>query len=174
MPIGATRTSVGAFTVRVLTGSEGEACEAFVRRLARDDIRMRFGSPRCSIQSLLPSWTAPSHNVAFGAVTAAGEILGIANLPRLAAGAAELGLIVRSDYKRRGVGRALIAEAVRWAAGHGVSHIVGIILAENRPMLALAEAAGFRASRCVQPWIDVYLDVATERAAQRPQPTSAD
>lgn len=157
--IGATKPLAKDFTVRVLTGSDISACDTFVSRLAREDIRMRFGSPRCPVQYLLPAPRAASQDIAFAAVSAAGEILGIANLPRLTADAAELGLIVRSDYQRRGVGRSLIEHAAQWASGHDVSHIVGLILAENRPMLRLAHATGFRASPRVLPWVEVCLEI---------------
>jgi acetyltransferase len=53
---------------------------------------------------------------------------------------------VRSDVKRRGLGRVLLERIVQHALEHGMTELVGSVLAENRPMLALARIAGFRAA----------------------------
>jgi acetyltransferase len=52
---------------------------------------------------------------------------------------------VRSDLKHRGLGRALLQRLLRHAVDEGMTEVLGSVLAENRPMLALAEVAGFRA-----------------------------
>ena len=54
-----------------------------------------------------------------------------------------LGMGVRRGWRRRGVGRALLAEAVRWAPTAGVSRIELYVYARNTPAIRLYESFGF-------------------------------
>ena len=57
---------------------------------------------------------------------------------------AALGLMVASDQRRRGVGRALLDEAVRWARESGIRKLELYVLPHNEGAVALYEAYGFR------------------------------
>ncbi|MBV8166453.1 MAG: GNAT family N-acetyltransferase, partial [Alphaproteobacteria bacterium] len=56
---------------------------------------------------------------------------------------AEYAVVVRSDWKRRGLGRALMRAIIDHARERGTGEIFGIILTENTPMIDLARALGF-------------------------------
>jgi putative acetyltransferase len=56
---------------------------------------------------------------------------------------ADLGLMVAASHRRRGIGRALLEEAVRWARGAGVSKLELHVFPWNAPAIALYEAFGF-------------------------------
>lgn len=57
---------------------------------------------------------------------------------------ADLGLMVASGHRRRGIGRALLEEAVAWARSAGVRKLELHVFPWNEPALALYEAFGFR------------------------------
>jgi acetyltransferase len=58
---------------------------------------------------------------------------------------AEFAVIVRSDVKGRGLGRALLEKMIRYCRARGTRELVGQVLAENRRMLSLARDLGFQA-----------------------------
>ena len=57
---------------------------------------------------------------------------------------ADLGVMVASGYRGRGIGRALLEQAVEWARRSGVSKLELHVFPHNRPALALYESFGFR------------------------------
>ena len=56
---------------------------------------------------------------------------------------ADLGLMVASDARRQGVGRALLAAAVEWARGAGVRKLELHVFPWNDAAISLYEAFGF-------------------------------
>lgn len=57
---------------------------------------------------------------------------------------ADLGLMVAPHHRRRGIGAALLAAAVEWAAGAGVRKLELHVFPHNEPAIALYEHFGFR------------------------------
>jgi RimJ/RimL family protein N-acetyltransferase len=57
---------------------------------------------------------------------------------------ADLGLMVAIGWRRRGIGRALLAQAVEWAQGAGVRKLELHVFPHNEPAIALYEDFGFR------------------------------
>lgn len=147
--------AIRPFTVRELAASDAHACAVFIRHLDPEDIRFRFASWHVSPGHLWPRDDGAADGAAFVAVDAAEAVLGVINLIRLSAGAAEIAVIVRSDCKRRGIGRALLDRAAQWAADAHMDELVGLVLTENTAMLALAHAMGFRSSR----WDGYFVEV---------------
>jgi RimJ/RimL family protein N-acetyltransferase len=56
---------------------------------------------------------------------------------------ADLGLMVAKSHRRLGIGRALLAQAVEWARGAGVSKLELHVFPHNEAALALYESFGF-------------------------------
>src|ERR1700736_3549735 len=66
-------------------------------------------------------------------------------LPRCAyRGTAELSVYVDERFRRRGIARKLLEEAIRRAPALGVTAMVGLIFGHNEASLALFERLGFR------------------------------
>ena len=57
---------------------------------------------------------------------------------------ADLGLMVAIGWRRRGVGRALLAQAVEWARGAGIRKLELHVFPHNEPAISLYEDFGFR------------------------------
>ncbi|MBI5119755.1 MAG: GNAT family N-acetyltransferase [Rhodospirillales bacterium] len=55
----------------------------------------------------------------------------------------EYAIVVRSDLKGKGLGRVLMEKMIRYCKARGTRWMVGQALADNRPMLILAELLGF-------------------------------
>lgn len=132
------------YLIRKLQSTEMDACDAFFSRLCRHDIWWRFGGPRSSGAWLLPGRVKGRRSDAFAAASMSGEILAILNVEYLDPATAEIALIVRSDLKRRGIGSALLHHVMTWTRAAGLRRLVGHVMPENRIMLRLALAAGFR------------------------------
>jgi RimJ/RimL family protein N-acetyltransferase len=56
---------------------------------------------------------------------------------------ADLGLMVAATHRRRGIGRALLNQAVTWARGAGVRKLELHVFPHNEAAIALYEAFGF-------------------------------
>jgi RimJ/RimL family protein N-acetyltransferase len=57
---------------------------------------------------------------------------------------ADLGLMVAADHRRRGIGRALLEQAVAWAGEVGVRKLELHVFPHNEGAIALYESFGFR------------------------------
>ena len=139
---------IGAFEIRPPSPADHPAYCAFAARLEREDLRMRFaGLVKLDCEQLRAQLLSIDHSQHEAlAVFAGGEMLAIAHLVRTAPGAAEYALIVRSDMKRRGLGRVLLARLIEQACRLGLRTLTAQILSENLPMLRLAREARFRAT----------------------------
>jgi acetyltransferase len=79
---------------------------------------------------------------------ATGETVGVARLAReIDSTTAEFAVIVEPDVKGRGLGAHLVQRLIDWARGPGVAEIVGLVLADNAPMLAFVRRLGFEVHR---------------------------
>jgi RimJ/RimL family protein N-acetyltransferase len=76
-----------------------------------------------------------------------GEIVGRLSLSRdphpASPHVADLGLMVAVGHRRRGIGRALLEQAVTWARASGVRKLELHVFPWNEPALALYESFGF-------------------------------
>jgi acetyltransferase len=74
---------------------------------------------------------------------------------------AEYAILVRSDTQGAGIGHALMEKIIRYCRARNIRRITGEVLTENRPMLKLAEAVGFKRARYVDgDIVEVELDLA--------------
>ena len=58
-------------------------------------------------------------------------------------GAAEISIYVNENFRRRGIGRALLAEAIATAPKLNIRMLLGYVLGHNEASLVLFEQAGF-------------------------------
>jgi ribosomal protein S18 acetylase RimI-like enzyme len=70
-----------------------------------------------------------------------GAIVGLAAM--LGRTEPELGMLVRADRRRRGVGAALVRGCVAWAQGRGARRVVLHVFPHNEAAIALYHAQGF-------------------------------
>jgi acetyltransferase len=125
---------------------------AFFQQLTPEDIHFRFfHRVREMPHSQLARFTQIDYDreMAFIATpldgAQQGETLGVARAVSEPDGErAEFAIIVRSDWKGRGLGHALLEKLIRYCRQRGLRQLVGQILPENRPMLELASSLGFR------------------------------
>jgi RimJ/RimL family protein N-acetyltransferase len=87
------------------------------------------------------------HAAVFAVETGDGEIVGRLSLARdphpASAHVADLGLMVAAGWRRRGIGRALLVQAVEWARARGVSKLELHVFPHNDAAIALYEQFGF-------------------------------
>ena len=57
---------------------------------------------------------------------------------------AELGLMVAAGMRRKGIGTALMEEAMRWARGAGITKLELTVFPHNEPAMTLYRKLGFR------------------------------
>jgi acetyltransferase len=136
----------GTIPIRPLSLADWPSYCAFGSRLERDDLRLRFAGPVKLDDSRCRRFLDIDHDreEAFAAFDDAGAMLGVGRLAGIAADEAEIALIVRSDLKRRGLGRVLLDRLVRYAGTAGLAALRAEVLYENLPMVYLAQHAGFR------------------------------
>ena len=121
------------------------------RRSTPEDLRLRFFGPirpePGHLVTMLTDFDHAHHRVA-GAYDPAlprgpHELMGGVRLiwePDLSRG--EFAIMVRSDLKREGLGRCLMAEMLGWAVDLGLARVDGDVLRENTAMLRLARSCG--------------------------------
>jgi RimJ/RimL family protein N-acetyltransferase len=87
------------------------------------------------------------HAAVFVAEAPTGEIVGRLSIARdqhpASAHVADLGLLVASGHRRRGIGLALLEQAVEWARAGGVEKLELHVFPHNEPAIALYERFGF-------------------------------
>lgn len=124
---------------------------AFAERLAPEDLRLRFfscrhGLPRSELARL--TQIDYEREMAFVAVRTGpdgtretvGEARGVIDPDNIEA---ELGVMVRSDLKGRGLGSLLLAKLIVFLTQHGTQRLVALVLHENQAMRELARRHGF-------------------------------
>jgi acetyltransferase len=134
--------------IRPIRPEDAEEHKAFFHRLSPEDIRYRFFSPLRELSSERMARMTQvdyQHEMAFIAQrNSDGETVGVA---RLASeddpASAEFAIIVQPDIKGKGVGTHLMHRLIEWARGQGIREIFGLVLADNRPMLAFVRGLGF-------------------------------
>jgi acetyltransferase len=134
--------------VRPIRPADEHLYDDFVRRLAPQDIRMRFLSPTKQFSHrMIARFTQIDYARAMAFVALDGsrrELLGVARLtadPDYTR--AEYAVIVRSDLKGRGLGWVLMRHLIRYAAAEGLEQLYGVVLRENTTMVDMCRELGF-------------------------------
>jgi acetyltransferase len=137
----------GRVVIRPVRADDAALIAAGVARQAPEDLRLRFFG---MIDELPPDMLAhitrfvPEEEFTFVAAAPYGALLGGVRLVRgPTQDEAEFAVSIASHAKGAGLGRALLAHAIRYARAIGLARLRGDILRENAPMLALARRLGF-------------------------------
>ena len=133
-------TAGGAVSVRGLRAGDEEGLRAMFRGLSRETIYRRFHMPYQRVPDFLAVHLARHADGRSLVAVAEGGIVGHAMYAGEARGEAEVAVVVEDGWQSRGVGKKLLAELARRAAGRGVETFIGVALGENRRVLGLADA----------------------------------
>ena len=114
----------------------------FFSHLAPSDIRYRFGR-LVSAEAGLRLLTLPNRygSVIFGAFCPE-DLIGVANLAKDGMGRAEIAILIRSDWKRQGVGAALMRTALCQSTRERLQ-VYGFIEPSNAAIIGLMRRFGF-------------------------------
>ena len=134
--------------IRPIRPEDERLYEHFFANVTADDLRLRFFAPiRTLDHRRLARFTQIDYSraMAFIAIDKrSGELLGVC---RLHADAnyetAEYAILVRSDFKGRGLGWLLMQMMLDYARAEGLRTVHGQILAENTTMLTMCKELGF-------------------------------
>jgi len=136
--------------VRPIRPEDEPAHRRFFERLEGDDVYFRFFSMiRAMHHSQLARFTQIDYEreMAFIAYApgAMDETLGVVRaIADPDNREAQFAIVVRSDLKGGGLGRALLEKMIRYCRSRGTGELVGQVLVDNHPMRSLARDTGFR------------------------------
>lgn len=131
--------------------------QSFVRALSPQSRRSRFFSGLSELGPyMLRRLTQPVPPNEFGLLALVGSpgarsVVGMAHSALEEANSAELAIVVADAWQRRGLGTRLLRALSHHASG--VAALRGIVLADNRAMLALARRLGFRVQGNPEPGV---------------------
>ena len=138
------------FVVRPVRPEDAEAHGAFFRRLSPEDVRYRFFSAMRDLsaeQIARLTQVDYTREMAFVAVRD-GQTVGVARIVRdTGSDEGEFAIAVQPDTKGSGIGRHLMERLVAWSRAQGMREMVGLVLADNAPMLAFVRKLGFGVTR---------------------------
>ena len=146
-----------AWTLRPIRPEDAQALQEFIRGLSDRSRYMRFVS---MMRELTPRMVARytqidyHRELALVATTSVPNaanrglptdaVIGLAHYLRNADGrGAEYALVIGDDWHRQGLGGQLMRKLIDAATEQGLEYIDGLVLAENKPMLALMTSLGF-------------------------------
>jgi GNAT superfamily N-acetyltransferase len=107
------------------------------------------------IPAVFDAWVADRQAQFYGAFDLRGKLAGIGRV-RLIDGGATIwceGDRVALEYRRRGVGKALLGHAVEWARSRGALRLRAAVASGNEASKALFAACGFRSSTRFDTWV---------------------
>ncbi len=121
----------------------------FFTEVTAEDLRLRFFAPiKDFSHAFLAKLTQLDYDraIAFAAIEkASGKLLGVVRLhadPDHVNG--EYAILLRSNLKGQGLGWKLMKLMIEWAKADGLEAVKGEILRENRTMISMCEALGFK------------------------------
>ena len=80
---------------------------------------------------------------------------------------AEFAILVRSDFKRRGLGRLLLGKLIQYCRDRGISRMTSSVLSVNAGMLGLGAALGFTTRFTECGLMEMSLDLQVRGTARR-------
>jgi RimJ/RimL family protein N-acetyltransferase len=97
------------------------------------------GEPPVDVEARAASWKLDGDFVA----EADGEIVGEIHVADSGHGYGEIGMMVASDWRGRGVGTVLMQQAIAWARGQGLHKLALEVFPHNEAAIALYRKLGF-------------------------------
>lgn len=147
------RLSLGQrhFAVRPIKPEDEGAIADMLKRVTPEDLRLRFFAPVKSFShNFLARLTQLDYAREMAFIASEDNSGAAAGVVRLHADPghveAEYAILLRSDLKGIGLGRALMLLIIEWGRAEGLSLIQSQVLAENGPMLELCRSLGFSVS----------------------------
>jgi acetyltransferase len=158
-----------AFSVRPIATGDRAAIAGFYASLSPESRVARFHGVAPTIGSgAVGDFCASDHDLREGIVAvhagpAGPEIVGHLVLEPAGPGTVEMAVAVADGWHRRGVGRAMLVEAVDWARDHDVQWLTASMRLTNVAVLGLVRSLGLpiRLSPCDAGIVDVTVDLGT-------------
>ncbi|QOF71323.1 bifunctional acetate--CoA ligase family protein/GNAT family N-acetyltransferase [Aminobacter sp. SR38] len=136
------------YIIRPIKPTDVALYPAFLAKVTREDMRLRFLSPRKHFpDQMLKRMTQLDYDreIAFVVIARGGDEL--AGIGRLSCDpdhvVAEYALLVRTDLQGQGIGWELLNQLIDYAREDGIAKIEGMMLAENHKMLSMCRVLGF-------------------------------
>jgi acetyltransferase len=136
--------------LRPIKGEDEALYPDFIAAESAKDARRRFlGAISGLSREFIARLTHVDYDRAMAFIAldeADGKMLGVVRLHRQADNldTGEYAIIVRSDFKGRGLGRLLMVRIIAWSKAAGIGTVTGLVLADNAEMLKLCEQLGFQ------------------------------
>jgi RimJ/RimL family protein N-acetyltransferase len=103
---------------------------------------------------------ALNHDMNLAAFSPAGEIIGHCFLGEETQCSAELAIFVHQDFRRRGLGTALVKAALQWACNAGLGRVWTMTSSDNRAVFRLLQRCGFRLRTSLSREVELEIDLA--------------
>jgi GNAT superfamily N-acetyltransferase len=137
------------YRIRAITDADRAALTRFYGGLSAESFEARFHGAAAGIGVPVARYLCgPDHDHREGIVAETTEadggvvIIGHVCIEPSCPDSAEMAIAVADAWRRRGVGRAMLAEAILWARGHGLTKLVASMRWGNDAILGLIESAG--------------------------------
>ena len=144
-------TRAAEIRVRRAEAGDAEALTAIAAAVGGEEERWLLATaewrPVAQERRYLRAVRSSPNAAVFVAEAPDGELVGRLSLARDAhpasAHVADLGIMIAAGRRRQGIGRLMLAHAVAWARGAGVSKLELHVVPWNEPAIKLYEAFGF-------------------------------
>ncbi len=148
--------------IRRLRESDESSLANFIHLVVNADMRKRFGCLVAADDPWLRGQLLGQQNDnarGLGVFSVSGSLVGVGCVVPLGA-VGELGLLIRSDQQRRGLGRALLGNLLDAARTMGLVAATGLVYCDNVAMLRLARSSGFSISTgpLLERTVHVFLE----------------
>jgi acetyltransferase len=158
--------------VRPIRPEDAPLFEALFDTLSKSSIYNRFFRPVNSLtRKMLVGYTQIDYDRQIALVameeSESGRMLGVSRVIRTTGDrTAEFSVLVGDPWQGRGIGAVLLKRCLQVAKDQGVRYVWGIVLPENKQMLALARKLGFEVDYPAQSEVEVRIDLETVKLDQ--------
>ena len=144
-----TIAAIRGYVVRRIEPDDRALLCRFFAELSPDSRAERFhGATPPIADGIARAFCGPDHRHREGIVAIAVDddgrstIIGHVCIEPITVDEAEMAIAVADAWQRRGVGRAMLEEAIRWARAHGVARLRAFVRCGNAAVMALLRSCG--------------------------------